>query len=117
MTSTNTSVHSHQFLKKADHQPFSWLVEDLHIDTSAQFMALTLDLSRGIKTCLSLIHASDLAREQRDDACPPPLNVADTESLTRMAMAAASMLSERAEGYIDVLNDMHSNTEKHKLDT
>ncbi|HWW07588.1 hypothetical protein [Collimonas sp.] len=58
-----------------------------------------------------------LAREQRDETCPPPLNVADTESLTRMAMAAASMLSGRAEGYIDVLNDMHSSTVECKLDT
>ncbi len=86
------------------------------MNTSAQFMATTLDISRGIQTCLSLIHASDLAREQRDDICSPPLNVSDTESLTRMAMAAASMLSERAQGYIDVLNDMHANTEEARLD-
>ena len=73
----------------------------------AQFMVITLDISLGIHTCLSLTHASDLAREQRDDASPPLLNVADTESLTRMAMAAARMLSERAQSHIDVLNDIH----------
>jgi len=46
---------------------------------------------------------------------PPPLNVSDTESLTRMAMVAASLLSERTEGYIDVLNDVHARTEECKL--
>lgn len=99
---------------KAKHQSYSWLVEDLHMNGSAQFMAITLDISLGIQTCLSLIHASDLAREQRDDAASPPLNVADTESLTRMAMAAARMLSERAQGHIDVLNDMHASAENGK---
>jgi hypothetical protein len=105
---TSISSPSIQPPSKAKHQSFSWLVEDLHMNTPAQFMAITLDISRGIQTCLSLIYASDLAREQRDDAFPPPLNVADTESLTRMAMAAARMLSERAQGHIDVLNDMHA---------
>ena len=104
---------THSF-PEATHQSFSWLTEDLRMNASAQFMAITLDISLGIQTCLSLIHASDLAREQRDDAAPPPLNVADTESLTRMAMAAARMLSERAQGHIDVLNDMHASAENGK---
>ncbi|AMP16681.1 hypothetical protein [Collimonas pratensis] len=105
MTSIPSPTHS---LTEAAHQSFSWLTEDLRMHAPAQFMAITLDISLGIQTCLSLIHASDLAREQRDDAFPPPLNVADTESLTRMAMAAARMLSERAQCHIDVLNDMHA---------
>ena len=112
---TSISSPSIQPPLKAKHQSFSWLVEDLHMNTPAQFMAITLDISRGIQTCLSLIYASDLAREQRDDASPPLLNVADTESLTRMAMAAARMLSERAQGHIDVLNDMHASKEDCEL--
>ena len=114
MANINTPTQSLRTPTKADHKPFSWLAAELHMNTSAQFMATTLDISRGIQTCLSLVCASDLAREQRDDSCPPPLNVADTENLARMAMAAAGMLSERAEGYIDVLNDMHANAEKRK---
>lgn len=105
MTSIPSPTHS---LTEAAHQSFSWLTEDMRMNAPAQFMAITLDISLGIQTCLSLIHASDLAREQRDDAFPPPLNVADTKSLTRMAMAAARMLSERAQCHIDVLNDMHA---------
>jgi hypothetical protein len=103
---TYTSIEFPRTPVKADHQPFSWLAEELRMDTSAQFMALTLDLSQGIKTCLSLIHASHLAREHGDEESPPMLNVSDTECLTRMAMAAAGVLSERAESYIDVFNDM-----------
>ena len=101
-----TSIESPYTRVIADHKPFSWLAEELHMNRSAQFMVLTLDLSQGIKTCLSLIHASNLAREHGDEESPPTLNVSDTECLTRMAMAAAGVLSERAESYIDVFNDM-----------
>ncbi|WP_304360190.1 hypothetical protein, partial [Collimonas fungivorans] len=105
------SIESQRIPVKANHQPFSWLTEDLHMNRSAQFMALTLDLSQGIKTCLSLIHASNLAREHGDEESPPTLNVSDTECLTRMAIAAAGVLSERAESYIDVFNDMRAGRE------
>ena len=91
---------------KADHKPFSWLADERRMDTSAQFMALTLDLSQGIQTCLSLVHASNLARELDDEESPPVLDVPDTERLTRMTIAVVGMLSERAERYIDVFNKL-----------
>jgi hypothetical protein len=109
-----TSVHSstqfpHQAIK-ADHQPFSWLIEELRIDASMQFLAHTLDMTQGIQTCLGLIHASNQAREEGDPACPPTLNVSDTECLTRLAMAVAGSLSEQAERRIDVFNQRYVNT-------
>ncbi|SFI17022.1 hypothetical protein SAMN04515618_11270 [Collimonas sp. OK307] len=107
MTRINTSPQLSQTAARSEHQSFSLLADELRFDASAQFMALTLDLSQGIKTCLSLIHASHLAREEDDDAYPPMLNVADTEGLTRMAMAAAGVLSERAGSHIDILNASH----------
>lgn len=107
MTCINTSPQFSHTAARLEHQPFSLLADELRFDTSAQFMALALDLGHGIKTCLSLIHASHLAREEGDDAYPPILNVADTESLARMAMAAAGVLSERAGSHIDILNALH----------
>ncbi|WP_211453782.1 hypothetical protein [Collimonas antrihumi] len=107
MTCINTSHQFSQTAARSEHQSFSLLADGLRFDASAQFMALTLDLSQGIKTCLSLIHASHLAREEDDDACPPMLNVGDTECLTRMVIAAAGVLSERAGSHIDILNALH----------
>ena len=112
MTCINTSHQFSQTSAQSVHQPFSLLGDELRFDASAQFVALTLDLNRGIKTCLSLIHASHLAREEGDDACPPMLNVGDTECLTRMAMAAAGVLSERAGSHIDILNALHMKDEQ-----
>ena len=89
---------------KADRQPFSWLAEELRIDASMQILAHTLDMTQGIQTCLGLIHASNQAREEGDPACPPALNVSDTERLTRLAMAAAGSLSEQAERRIELFN-------------
>lgn len=98
---------------QAQHHQASWLADELRFDGPAQFMALALDLSRGIKTCLSLVHASHLAREEGDEAAPPMLDVADTECLTRMAMAAAALLAERAESQIALLNDLHGASGKY----
>jgi hypothetical protein len=112
MTCINTSPQFSQATARSEHRPFSLLADGLRFDTSAQFIELALDLSQGIKTCLSLIYASHLAREEGDDACPPVLNVADTECLTRMAMAAAGVLSERAGSHIDILNALHMKDEQ-----
>jgi len=108
MTSIDTSTQFPNQTIKADHQPFSWLTEELRIDASMQFLAHTLDMTQGIQTCLSLIHASNQAREERDPACPPTLSISDTERLTRLAMAVAGSLSEQAERHIDALNRRYS---------
>jgi len=108
MTDTYTFTPSRPI--PASHQPFSWLEEELRIDAAMQFLAHTLDATQGIQTCLGLIHASNLAREEGDAACPPTLNVADTECLTRLAMAAAGMLAEQAERRIEVLNQRYVNS-------
>jgi hypothetical protein len=107
MTSINSSTQfPHQSIK-ADHQPLSWLIEELRFDANMQFLAHTLDMTQGIQTCLGLIHASNQAREEGDPACPPTLNVSDTECLTRLAMAVAGSLSEQAERRIDVFNQRY----------
>jgi hypothetical protein len=108
MTSTTTFTPSHPI--PAEHQPFSWLIEELRVDAAMQFLAQTLDMTQGIQTCLGLIHVSNQAREEGDAASPPILNVTDTERLTRLAMAAAGMLSEQAERRIDVLNQRYVNS-------
>ncbi|HWW08388.1 hypothetical protein [Collimonas sp.] len=113
MTSTSTPPLFSPSAIKADHQPFSWLAEELRIDSSMQFLAHTLDITQGIKTCLELVHASNQAREEGDPAYPPTLNVPDTERLTRMAMAAASTLSEQAERRIAVLNSRCASAAEH----
>ena len=105
MTSIDTSTQFPHQPIKADHQPFSWLAEELRIDASMQFLAHTLDMAQGIQTCLSLVHASNQAREERDPACPPTLNISDTERLTRLAMAIAGSLSEQAARRIDLFNE------------
>ncbi|HWX01530.1 hypothetical protein [Collimonas sp.] len=104
MVSLDTSAEFPRSPIKAGHQPFSWLAEELRIDAAMQFLAHTLDMAQGMQTCLGLIHASNQAREEGDPACPPTLNVADTECLTRLAMSAAGMLAEQAERRIEVLN-------------
>jgi hypothetical protein len=113
MHSNSTPTQSHHTPIAADHQPFSWLAEELRIDASMQFLAHTLDITQGIKTCLELVHASNQAREEGDPAYPPTLNVPDTERLTRMAMAAASTLSEQAERRIAVLNSRYAGDREH----
>ncbi|HWW04841.1 hypothetical protein [Collimonas sp.] len=108
MTSINSSAQFPHQAIRADHQPFSWLAEELRIDASMQFLAHTLDMTQGIQTCLGLIHASNQAREESDPACPPTLNVSDTECLTRLAMAVAGSLSEQAERRIAWFNQRYA---------
>jgi hypothetical protein len=107
MANTDTSAQFPHPSIKAAHQPFSWLAEELRIDAAMQFLAQTLDLAQGLHTCLGLVHASNQAREEGDPACPPTLNVPDTECLTRMAIAAAGMLAAQAERRITVFNRRH----------
>lgn len=110
MTSIDTSAQFSRSPAKAAHQPFSWLAEELRIDAGMQFLTQTLDMAQGLQTCLALVHASHQAREEADPACPPALNVSDTECLTRLAMAAAGMLAQQAERRIDVLNQRHASS-------
>ncbi|MFC5473534.1 hypothetical protein [Paraherbaspirillum soli] len=99
---------------KASHHPFSWLVEELDLDKSAQLLALTRDFSHGIETCLKLVHASNLAREHDNVDCPPTLDIADSERLLRFSMEAAGVMAMLVGEQIDCLNQQQLDARERK---
>jgi hypothetical protein len=95
---------------QAIHEPFSWLNKGLSANHEAQFTALTMDVCRGVETCLQLLHSDLLIRNRNQWADPgqedaPLLDKAAGERLLLLATAAARMLSERAEASIENMND------------
>lgn len=88
------------------HQPFSWV----HVPApalDADFAALTLNVCRGVETCLQLIHSTDLAmhaQEWEEDETPV-LGRSDKERLMLLATAAVQMLGDRAECRVEDAND------------
>jgi hypothetical protein len=94
---------------RALHVPFAWLDATLQHDHQAVFAALTMDVCNGMQTCLQLVHSDLLTRNRnqiadlgQEDA--PLLDKAGGERLLLLATAAARMLSERAEEYIDAMH-------------
>jgi len=90
----------------AFHQPFSWV----HVPApglDAHFAALTLNVCRGVETCLQLMHSTDLAmhaREWEEDETPV-LSRVDKEKLMLLATAAMQMLGDRAERRVNDANE------------
>ena len=88
------------------HQPFSWV----HVPApglDAHFAALTLNVCRGVETCLQLMHSTDLAmhaREWEEDETPV-LSRIDKEKLMLLATAAMQMLGDRAERRVHDANE------------
>lgn len=115
MPSTTTSTQSPvsiapaQPARSAAHKPFSWLEDHLEHDRGARFAAMTMDVCQGIATCLELIHSSNVDRNRGG---LPTLNPADTDRLTRLAMASANLLSRAAEDQIELLNQSESKVHK-----
>ncbi|MDY7547593.1 hypothetical protein QN360_18605 [Glaciimonas sp. CA11.2] len=85
---------------EAFHQPFSWLPHEYQNDRAAQFYALTVDVCRGVQTCIDLVHLSNADRGTSD---APTLTVLATERLLRLALTSSQMLAENAERRIDRL--------------
>lgn len=93
----------------ADHVPFSWLAANPKHDPGANLIALTLDVSLGMQTCLELVHSNSLAISQNTLASPGAqvralLQPSESDRLLRLAMASATLLSTAAESHIEWLN-------------
>ena len=93
----------------AVHKPFSWLRDEVKDHPMANFVALTMDVCRGIETCLQIVHASDLERSSNaevdpEDAELPVLNVFDTTNLLRLSIASAALLHEVAAKKLGSIN-------------
>jgi len=96
----------------AVHQPFSWLVEELRYDYTAQFSARVMDVCRGMQTALELVHSSDLDHEHNalcsdapDEQVRPTLSVVDTGRMMLFVMASAGLLAEDAGKHVEWLNN------------
>lgn len=87
------------------HEAFSWVetgVADVH---GAEFAALTMDVCRGIETCLQMMHKTDISvLSGAGDEDPPVLGTVDKERLLLLASAAARMLGDRADERVDSMN-------------
>jgi hypothetical protein len=93
----------------AAHKPFSFLREELRGDSAAQFVAMTMDIARGLQVCIELTNASNLTREMNEDCDAgaeesPTLDLVDTDYLTRFAAASACLLANHATNRIEWLN-------------
>ena len=94
---------------EAFHQSFSWLPSHHKNDHVAQFYALTVDVCRGVQTCIDLAHLSNSDRGTSD---APTLTILDTERLLRLAFTSSHMLADIAERRIDGLDDSDSKKQK-----
>ncbi|QRX82069.1 hypothetical protein [Glaciimonas sp. PAMC28666] len=92
----------------AFHQAFSWLPSDHQTDKPAQFYGRTVDICRGIQTCLEIVHFSTL---DRGTDATPALNIIDTERLVRLALTSSQMLAENAATNIDELTTKTANNQ------
>lgn len=110
-TPTNTpSVSSPAAQSTPLHTPFSWLHKHVRNDFQGQFLAQTMDVCRGIETCLNLVmeaqlHAANNAGAEPDPDDRPLLSIGDTERLLRLALVSSKMLADEADSRIDRLNN------------
>ena len=110
MPSTNTPEQTlASNLTSGVHQPFSWLGDDVKNHPLADFLALAMDVGRGMQTCLEIVHLSDLIRSENaeldpEDAELPAVNGYDAGNLKRLTIAAARLLHETAARHIDSVN-------------
>ncbi|MFC5474775.1 hypothetical protein [Paraherbaspirillum soli] len=90
------------------HKPFSWLVPELQHDPDAQFSSVTKNFSFGIRNCLRMIHATDLASGVYADPAHPPLLSTDVrEELMLFSIDAADELGEKAARDIERRNEKY----------
>lgn len=87
------------------HKAFSWVEKGVADVAGADFAALTMDVCRGIETCLELMHVTDISVSSgAGDEDPPILGTVDKERLLLLAQAAARMLGDRANLRVDNIN-------------
>ena len=96
---------------ESGYTPFSWLIDSQSENPAGQFFALTKDVAQGVQTCLELVYSSVLDRQININTpingdSLPVLNIADTESLLRLAIASASMLANAAGDRVDGVNTL-----------
>ena len=108
-TNISSTSANEDTIAPAVHEPFTWLVAGKENDPNAQFAALTMDICRGIKTCLDLVNSSNLTRQLNDgltvaEAASPTLGVSNTERLLRLAIASTVLLGDRAEEQVGHFN-------------
>lgn len=94
----------------AVHRQFSWLCGIAKDTDHGKLAELTMDVCRGIRTCLELVNSSELERVHNTDAdprgeSPPILDVVDTDHLLRLAIVASKLLGDEAERRIFRMNE------------
>ena len=110
MTDTNTPEQTLESNRSsAVHKPFSWLRDDVKNHPMADFVALTVDVCDGIKTCLEIIHVSNLERSSNAELDPeeaelPAVNAHDATNLLRFSIASVKLLRGVAAEKIDMIN-------------
>ena len=100
-TSTPTPKCRH-----AVHQPFSWLADDAKGHPVAEFVALTLDVSNGLESCLEIIESSHLDRVDLDpeDTELPAVDAYNAGKMLRLAIVTARQLRQQAHELLDWIN-------------
>jgi hypothetical protein len=87
------------------HQAFSWIADGAADVNGAEFVALTMDVCRGVQICLQLIHSTDMRTDSgAGDDDPPPIGTVEKERLLLMATAAMGMLGKQADDRIESIN-------------
>lgn len=97
--------------QEAFEKAFSWLPLDHQSAKHAQFRALTVDVCRGIQTCLEVARIRTL--DKGVDAMPR-LNTIDTERLVRLARSSSQMLAEIAARHMEELKDENDKVSRKK---
>jgi hypothetical protein len=120
-TRTSTSLHTATDLDQATDSPdqardtgaaftpFSWLNSGLENDFNAQFHALTMDVCRGVETCLQILHSDRLTQTTNEWADAgqeqtPVLEPHHGERLLLLATASMRMLGQVSEERIEAMN-------------
>ena len=110
-TSTTTPEQpSKSHRARAFHQPFSWIDDAARDYPMADFVALTLDVCNGIRTCLEIIEASDPECRCHSDPAPddaelPVVSAYHAGILRRLSIASARLLREHADQKIIWINE------------
>ena len=101
MTDTKTPKRRH-----AVHQPFSWLADDARNYPLAEFVALVLDVSHGIESCLEIVESNFLDQIDLDPEGTelPTVDAYDAGKLLRLAIATVRQLRQHAEQKVAWIN-------------
>ena len=96
--------------KESVHVPFSWLDPELVGNPNGEFVALTMDICRGVEVCLGLVHSSDLERRfladaDEGDTALPTISSCESEWLLRLALKSTKLLADAAERHIGDMNN------------